>query len=129
MAEPEPVSVGLTSLLASGVGDRGAQWFASNLLGEDGEPVVNRQAAWKLLTTPRTGWVQPNTMRAISHLFGWQHATVYIANAVSLGLNPPTGGSALASILPEWTGRLPVGDQLAVRDVVLRFGDARGLTT
>lgn len=94
---------------------------------DTGQPVYTRQNLWALATQPRKGFLDRKGFLGLANALRVHVSAVVLANAVSLGLEPPPGGQ-FATLLPGWVDDLPVGDHMAVRDVILRLGDARGLT-
>lgn len=106
----------------------GAPWLSREAVDPaTGKPALSPQAAHELMSFPRKGWASPKSIRAIARRFGWSDAQIYVANAVSIGLDPPPGG-AFANMLPGWVDQLPASVQAHLREEITLFGRAAGLT-
>lgn len=124
---PDLVDLLMKEIAARGGEGREAPWLEENVMGADGKPLMNRQSAWAFLSRTRLRWLNAEDMHCLAVAFGWSDATVYIGNAILLGLEPPREG-AFAQMLPAWVDELPLKELMTSRDVILRFGEAHGLT-
>jgi hypothetical protein len=109
-------------------GTSATRWLSENATDPvTGKSVLAIPSAGELLREPRRGWLNVPTVRGIAHAFGWRHESVYIPNAIAIGLTTPRG-SRLATTLPTWIDELPPESWRDIRAYVELQGKAHGLT-
>lgn len=110
--------------------DRGpTHWLAENAVDDGGEPFMSVSTCTHILRdVPRTGWMQPKSVRAIARAVRWPHSEIYISNAVEIGLDPPPDHSQFAASLPPNIDRLSDAGKDSLRTLAWVLCRAEGVT-
>ena len=122
----------VATVLQTALAGRNGPWLAKNAVDPlTGEHPTTRSAVDQIMTKQRKSWLKAGTIRGFSALLDLHHSDLYIPNAIDLHLDPPPAAdqvSQFARTLPAWVDQLPIGDQMVIRDLVLRLGEARGVS-
>jgi len=101
-------------------GDK-AQWIADNAIDPlTGEKPFIKQRAWRLMTKPRTSFLDPDQFRALCSLFGWAPEFLRDVCLQTIGITiPARSGSTFAAMLPPAVDKLDDEHKILYRNLIL----------